>query len=103
VRMPMESAVDINLDGPVQWVWEASAPTPVKQWSLDVIDGTQQFCKPGTECPRSGRWVARIDTTPGYASSDYRYDLSRVVALRRGQQMPPVQGPDTADWEWVGA
>ncbi|MGX6999638.1 hypothetical protein [Caballeronia sp. KNU42] len=103
VRMPMESAVDINLDGPVQWVWEASAPTPVKQWSLDVIDGTQQFCKPGTECPRSGRWVARIGTSPGYASSDYRYDLSRVVALRRGQQMPPVQGQGNADWEWIGA
>jgi hypothetical protein len=103
VRMPMESAVDINLDGPVQWVWEASAPTPVKQWSLDVIDGTQQYCKPGTECPRSGRWVARIDTGPGYASSDYRYDLSRVVSLRRGQQMPSVQTQGDADWEWVGA
>jgi len=103
VRMPMESSVDINLDGPVQWVWEASAPTPIKQWSPDVIDGTQQFCKPGVECPRSGRWVARIDTTTGYASSDYRYDLSRVVALRRGQQMPPVQGQGNGDWEWVGA
>ncbi len=103
VRMPMESAVDTQIDGPVQWIWEASAPTPVKQWSLDVIDGTQHFSKPGAQCPRSGRWVARINTSSDYGAPVYRYDLSRVVTLRRGQQMPPAQRQGDADWEWVGA
>ncbi|CAB3790707.1 hypothetical protein GCM10011400_32350 [Paraburkholderia caffeinilytica] len=104
VTMPMDSElVDVNIDGPVQWVWEASAPTPIRQWSSDITDGTQQFCEPGVTCPRSGRWVARVRTSPLLQPLQYEYQLAGILTLRRGDAMPPVQGQGDAEWEWVGA
>jgi hypothetical protein len=104
VKMLMEGDSGININGPVQWEWEATAPTPVKQWSFDMISDTVQFCKPGSECPRSGRWVARIAAGPDSLRPEYRHDLSSLVTLRRGQLMPSLRdGGERADWEWVGA
>jgi len=103
VKMPMESLSGDDINGPVQWVWEATAPTPVKQWSSDMVADTVQFCEPGAECPRSGRWIKRIRSRD-WASYETRYDLASVVTLRRGQRMP--SHPDDTrwiDWEWVGA
>jgi hypothetical protein len=104
VKMPMENGNGININGPVQWEWEASAPTPVKQYSLDMIEDTRQFCAPGSTCPRSGRWVTRINAGSNFLSPEYRHDLSSLVTLRRGQPMPSIRDAgDRADWEWVGA
>ena len=104
VTMPMESLNGVNIDGPVQWVWEASAPTPVKQWSFDMIEDTVQFSAPGSTCPRSGRWVSRIMTGSNYLYPEYHHDLSSIVTLRRGQRMPSIRdADDRANWEWVGA
>jgi hypothetical protein len=101
VKMPMENGNGMNINGPVQWEWEATAPTPVKQYSFDMIDDTRQFGAPGSACPRSGRWVARIVTG---SNSLYSHDLSSLVTLRRGQPMPSIEGAgERADWEWVGA
>ncbi|WP_322062741.1 hypothetical protein [Paraburkholderia sp. J63] len=103
VTMPMDSeyTMGTNIDGPVQWVWEASAPTPVKQWSFDLIDGTQQFCEPGVACPRSGRWVPRVSVGYSMLSQEYQYQLANMVTLRRGDTMPSIKG-DFPKWEWVG-
>jgi hypothetical protein len=104
VTMPMDSkhaAVGTNINGPVQWVWEASAPTPVKQWSFDLIDGTQQFCEPGVACPRSGRWVPRAMVGYSFGSQETQYQLSDVVTRRRGEPMPSIEG-NYPSWEWVG-
>ena len=102
VKMLMENGNGIN--GPVQWEWQATAPTPVKQYSFDMIEDTQQFCAPGSTCPRSGRWVARISAVSNYLSPEYRHDLSSLVALRRGQPMPSIRDAGArTDWEWVGA
>jgi hypothetical protein len=104
VKMPMENGNGININGPVQWEWEATAPTPVKQYSFDMIDDTRQFCAPGSTCPRNGRWVARINTRSNSLSPEYRHDLSSLVTLRRGQPMPSIRDAgERADWEWVGA
>jgi hypothetical protein len=105
VTMPMDSRYGAStINGPVQWVWEATAPTPVKQWSFDMIGDTVQFCKPGTDCPRSGRWVARSNVAGNPLYPEYRHDLSSLVTLRRGQPMPSIRDAgDMADWEWVGA
>ena len=105
VKMPMDTKYgDINIDGPVQWVWEATAPTPVKQWSLDMIADTVQFCEPGAECPRSGRWVRRIRPHDLYRQEPTWYDLASVVTLSRGERMPSSRDDtDRTDWEWVGA
>jgi len=104
VKMPMENGNGININGPVQWEWEATAPTPVKQYSFDMIDDTRQFCAPGSTCPRSGRWVARINTRSNSLSPEYRHDLSSLVTLRRGQPMPSIRDAgERADWEWLGA
>jgi hypothetical protein len=81
-----------------------TAPTPVKQWSFDEIPDTVQFCPPGSECPRSGRWVARIAGGTDWLRPEYRHDLASLVTLRRGQPMPAIRDAgDRADWEWVGA
>jgi hypothetical protein len=97
VKMFMESANGVELNGPVQWVWEGSAPTPVKQWSLDMTEGTEHTCKPGTACPRSGRWLARTHT------DDWkdRYDLASIVPRRLGEPMPARDA--RSQWEWLGA
>ena len=104
VTMPMEVPGGVNIDGPVQWLWEASPPTPVKQWSFDLVEDTVQFCAPGAPCPRSGRWIRRIRPDDLYGRKPDRYDLASLVTLRRGQRMP--SSPDDTsgiDWEWVGA
>ena len=105
VTMPMDTKYgDVNISGPVQWVWEATAPTPVKQWSFDMIADTVQFCKPGAECPRSGRWIRRIGSDDLYGRKPDRYDVASVVTLRWGQRMPSSRDDTTwTDWEWVGA
>jgi hypothetical protein len=104
VQMPMENGNGLNINGPVQWEWEAIAPTPVKQWSFDIIDDTRQFCAAGSICPRSGRWVPRIYSESGFRQSEYRHDLSSLVTLQRGQPMPSIKDSgNRADWEWVGA
>jgi hypothetical protein len=104
VRMPMESANGVEINGPVQWVWEGSAPTRTKPFSSDYIEGTEHVCTPGATCPRSGRWVARVRTGSEYLSPVYQYDLSHIIALRAGQQMPQIQGDaGKTEWEWVGA
>jgi hypothetical protein len=104
VKMPMENANGVNINGPVQWEWEATAPTPVKQWSFDMIEDTRQFCAVGSTCPRSGRWVARINAGSDSLRPEYRHDLSSLVTLLRGQPMPSIKGAgERADWEWVGA
>jgi hypothetical protein len=104
VKMPMDGGNGVNINGPVQWVWEATAPTPVKQWSFDMIENTVQFCAAGSTCPRSGRWVARIPTGLDYLRPEYRHDLSSLVTLRRGQPMPSIRDAgERADWEWGGA
>lgn len=99
VRMLQEAADGIELDGPVQWLWEGSAPTPVKPYSFDTIDETRQFSEPGTPCPRSGRWLPRV--REGWNST--RYDVAGIVTLRHGDTMPAAKhtGGD-ADWEWIG-
>jgi hypothetical protein len=101
VKMYMESASGTEFHGPVQWVWEGSVPTPVKQWSPHTMEGTEHFCEAGVSCPRSGRWLARIRTGRLAADEAYRYDLSRIVTLRRGDAMPA--GDEKTDWEWLGA
>ncbi len=104
VTMPMEQLPDVNIDGPVQWVWEATAPTPVKQWSFDMIADTVQFCESGAECPRSGRWVRRIHSDSLYGRAPTRYDLASIVTRRRGERMPEGDvDSGRTDWEWVGA
>ncbi|HEX7909457.1 MAG TPA: hypothetical protein VF534_15435 [Paraburkholderia sp.] len=102
VRMYTEAASGTELNGQVQWVWEASPPTPVKQWSFDLIDGTQQFCEPGVACPRSGRWVPRVTVGDSMTSQETRYQLAKMVTLRRGEPMPAIDGT-YPHWEWVGA
>lgn len=99
VKMLQEAADGIELDGPVQWRWEGSAPTPVKPYSFDTIDETRQFSEPGTPCPRSGRWLPRV--REGWNST--RYDVAGIVTLRHGDTMPAAKhtGGD-ADWEWIG-
>lgn len=93
-----------SFEVPVWWEWEATAPTPVKQWSRDMIADTVQFCEPDTECPRSGRWIKRIRSRNGYGQNPARYDLASLVTLRRGQRMPPARDDmNWVDWEWVGA
>ncbi|CAE6852888.1 hypothetical protein R69927_07517 [Paraburkholderia domus] len=100
VKMLMASASGTELNGPVQWVWEGSAPTPVKQWSFDITEGTEHVCKAGTVCPRSGRWLARVHSGSFFTAGSYRYDLAGIVTLRHGQSMPVRN--DGADWEWLG-
>jgi hypothetical protein len=102
VRMPMESASGVEINGPVQWVWEASAPTRTKPFSSDYIEGTEHVCKPGAPCPRNGRWIER--TEPDSWGGNYTYRLSSLITRRAGQQMPQVQGDaGETEWEWVGA
>ncbi|WP_250500185.1 hypothetical protein [Caballeronia sp. GAWG1-5s-s] len=98
VKMLMASASGAELNGPVQWLWEGSAPTPVKQWSSETIEDTKQFCKSSEVCPRSGRWLARVRA--GSSSNAYRYDLAGIVTMRQGQRMPARN--DGAEWEWLG-
>ncbi|CAE6770278.1 hypothetical protein R69927_01022 [Paraburkholderia domus] len=100
VKMLMASASGTEFDGPVQWVWEGSAPTPVKQYSFDITEGTEQVCQAGTVCPRSGRWLARVHSGSFSTAGSYRYDLAGIVTLRHGQSMPVRN--DGADWEWLG-
>ncbi|WP_248295136.1 hypothetical protein [Paraburkholderia sp. UYCP14C] len=103
VKMLMENGNGINISGPVQWEWQATAPTSVKQYSFDIIDDTRQFCTPGSICPRSGRWVARVDVGSDFRYPEYQHDLSSLVRRRRGQPMPSIRAEsDRADWEWVG-
>ncbi|MBP0607889.1 hypothetical protein J8I35_16275 [Burkholderia sp. CpTa8-5] len=103
VKMPMESGDGVHLNGPVQWVWEGSAPTPTKPFSSAYVEGTEQFSLPGAACPRGGRWVARVRANAGYSTPEYRYDLSRIVTMRRGQPMPSISNDaGNAEWEWVG-
>jgi hypothetical protein len=103
-KVTMATGDGFNISGPVQWLWEATAPTPIKQWSFDMIADTVQFCKAGANCPRTGRWVARIDTGSDFLRPEYRLDLSSLVTLRRGQPMPSIRDADErAEWEWVGA
>jgi hypothetical protein len=104
VKMPMESGDGVHINGPVQWVWEGSAPQPVKPFATEYVDGTQHHCIPGTSCPRSGRWVTRTFSGWNALYPNYHYDLSRIVMLQRGQTMPPIQNKgDRTEWEWVGA
>jgi hypothetical protein len=35
VKMPMESGDGVHINGPVQWVWEGSAPQPVKPFATE--------------------------------------------------------------------
>jgi hypothetical protein len=100
VKMLMASGSGTELNGPVQWLWEGSAPTPVKQWSFDITEGTEHVCKAGTVCPRSGRWLARVHSGSFSTAGSYRYDLAGIVTLRHGQSMPARN--DGADWEWLG-
>ncbi|CAE6854035.1 hypothetical protein R70199_00484 [Paraburkholderia domus] len=100
VKMLMASASGTELNGPVQWVWEGSAPTPVKQWSFHITEGTEHVCQAGTVCPRSGRWLARVHSGSFSTAGSYRYDLAGIVTLRHGQSMPVRN--DGADWEWLG-
>ncbi len=103
VTMPMDSRYpDDYIQGAVQWLWEASAPTPVKQWSLDLIDGTQHHCEPGAACPRSGRWVPRVSSDAWPESREYEYRPTGIVTLRLGDVMPPIRGMH-ATWEWIGS
>lgn len=100
VKMLMTTADGVEFDGPVQWLWEGSAPTPVARYSFDIVEETMQFCKPGAECPRSGRWLPRV--RKGWDS--IRYDPTGIVTLRRGHTMPVVNlAGDDPDWEWIGA
>lgn len=104
VKILLEGGNGVEFNGPVQWEWEATAPTPTQQWSLDTIEDTRQFCAAGSTCPRSGRWVARIDAGTDFLRPEYRYDLSSFATLRRGQPMPSIRHTgERADWEWVGA
>jgi hypothetical protein len=96
VKMFTESASGAVLNGRVQWLWEASAPTPVKQWSQDMIEGTEHTRKAGEVCPRSGRWLAHTYT------DDWKnvYDLAGIVTLKRGERM--LAGDGRTRWEWLG-
>jgi hypothetical protein len=100
VKMLMASASGTEFDGPVQWIWEGSAPTPVRQWSFDMTEGTEHFCKPRTVCPRSGRWLARVYSRSLSTGESYRYDLAGIVTRRRGESMPAAA--EGTEWEWLG-
>ncbi len=100
VKMFTESASGTVLNGRAQWLWVGSAPTPVKQWSADLIDGTQQRCAAGDVCPRTGRWLARVHS----GDWNYRYDLAGIVTRKRGERMPGASGDSRhGGWEWLGA
>ncbi len=100
VKMFTESASGTVLNGRAQWLWVGSAPTPVKQWSPDLIDGTQQRCAAGDVCPRTGRWLARVHS----GDWNYRYDLAGIVTRKRGERMPGASGDSHhGGWEWLGA
>jgi len=99
VKMLMATADGTEFDGTVQWLWEGRAPTPVAQYSFDIVEETVQFCKPGAACPRGGRWLPRMHR--GWDS--IHYDLGGIATLQRGQMMPVGnRAGDTADWEWIG-
>ncbi|NDV76869.1 hypothetical protein GFJ35_33210 [Burkholderia cenocepacia] len=99
VKMLMEGGDGISLDGPVEWLWGGSAPTPVKTYSFDTIEETRQFSPSGVPCPRSGRWLPRV--REGWNST--RYDPTGIVTLRYGQTMPALKATgDDTDWEWIG-
>jgi hypothetical protein len=105
LRMFMQSEYGGMLNGQVQWVWEGSAPTPVKPFSPDIISETQHTCEAGAVCPRTGRWLARVHTGTGSSEQDYRYDLAGIVTRRRGERMPEIAGVRPSDygrWEWLG-
>ena len=103
VKMPMESGDDVHINGPVQWLWEGSAPQPVKPFATEYVEGTQHHCALGTSCPHSGRWVARTLSGRNALYPDYRYDLSYTITLQRGQTMPSVQNKgDKTEWKWMG-
>ncbi|MEM5399919.1 hypothetical protein [Paraburkholderia unamae] len=95
MKMFTESASGAELNRPVQWLWAGSAPTPVKPWSPDLIEGTEHTCDSGAVCPRSGRWLARTATRDW----QYSYDLARIVTRSRGERMPADDG---TTWEWLG-
>lgn len=104
VKMPMESGHGIDINGPVQWIWEGSAPIRTSEYSTEYVDGTQHVCGVGTPCPRSGRWVARIRIEDVRFVPQYRYDTTQIVTMRRDQKMPSIRtSARDADWEWVGA
>ncbi|HTH61389.1 MAG TPA: hypothetical protein VL689_14655, partial [Paraburkholderia sp.] len=86
-----------SLDGPMQWVWEASAPVPGPQ-PFTIMAGTEQFAKAGITCPRSGRWIARFRTHDW----KYHHDLSQIVTVAQGKPMPAIRDGADADWEWLG-
>jgi hypothetical protein len=104
VRLHAESASGHEINGPVQWLWEATPPQRPEHDPFRYIEGTEQFCQPGAVCPRSGRWVARFRETSSYRWT-YDYDLSRIVTLRVGDPMPATgrRNAENAEWEWVGA
>ena len=103
VKMPMESGHGIDINGPVQWIWEGSAPIRTSDYSTEYVDGTQQVSAPGAPCPRGGRWVARIRLEDAGYVPQYRYDTAQIVMMRRDQKMPSIQtNARDADWEWVG-
>ena len=100
VRLLTDAASGNHLDGPVQWVWEASPPVHPEWKPFTVEEGTEQFCKPGAMCSRSGRWVARSVTW------DWKHelDLAQIVTARQGETMPAIKGDlRQAEWEWIGA
>lgn len=105
LRMFMQSEYGGMLNGEVQWVWEGSAPTPVKPFSPDIITETQHTCEAGAVCPRAGRWLARVRTGRGWSEEDYHYDLAGIVTRRRGERMPKIASAGPSDyglWEWLG-
>jgi len=99
VRLLTDAATGSYLDGAVQWVWESSPPVRSSQ-PFTMVEGTEQVCKPGAVCSRSGRWLARLRTSDW--KYHYDYDLSQIVTVQQGKTMPAIRNDSRADWEWIG-
>lgn len=98
MRLLAGSASGEYLNGRMQWVWEASSPQRGSQ-PFTFVEGTEQFCKPGAVCPRSGRWVVRSMTHDW----KYNHDLTQIVTVQQGKSMPAIQSdPRHGEWEWIG-
>jgi hypothetical protein len=97
VRLLTDAATGSYLEDAVQWVWEANPPVGSSD-PFTMVEGTEQVCRPGMVCSRSGRWLVRSRTSDW----KYDYDLSQIVTVQQGRTMPAIPNNPDAAWEWIG-